>query len=277
MADRNGGESWLRANSRRIVVGVVLVVLVLVAVVIGGLWLYSDHLYRTSYESEYTYEVTLSTNGTLSNATIYLPVPATTDAADLGAAAVERGTDQSGPLSYEVVETERGPMLAVSAPEYAVTPEYFRFVERDGRGERVEIDESEYDPDDPSMMVNDSRSVRFEVTVPVDRSVDSATPWTGEPLLRPRSDRRPTDCDVPVADWLQCYAYDTAVYASYETGDDTEVYASATLYGTNAWWVFGWSYDQYRDDVTVTLDGPQDGWTETTGQLETDVDQREPP
>ncbi|SDF53452.1 hypothetical protein [Halorientalis regularis] len=271
------GESWLADDWQRVALGVVLAVVVLLAVVIGAVWLYGGHLYRTSYESEYTYEVTLATDGTLTNATLYLPVPEATDAADLGGAAVERGTDQSGPLAYEVVETERGPMLAVSAAEWTVTPEYYQFVERNGRGERVEISESEYDTEDPSMVVNDTRSVRFEVTVPVDRSVDTGTPWAGEPLLRPRVDRRPGDCNSPGPDWLRCYAYESAVYASYDTASDTEVYASTTLYGTNAWWVFGWGYDEYRDDVTVTLDGPQAGWTDATGTLETDTDQRDPP
>ncbi|SEO89064.1 hypothetical protein SAMN05216388_102217 [Halorientalis persicus] len=271
------GESWLADDRRRVALGVVLAVVVLLAVVIGAVWLYSGHLYRTSYESEYTYEVTLATNGTLTNATIYLPVPEATDTADLGAAAVERGTNQSGPLAYEAVETERGPMLAVSAAEWTVTPEYYQFVERNGRGERVEIPESEYDPDDPSMVVNDTRSVSVAVTVPVDRSVDTGTPWAGEPLLRPRIDRRPSDCGSPGPEWRECYAFDAAVYASYDTTSDTEVYASTTLYGTNAWWVFGWSYDEYRDDVTVTLEGPKDGWTDATGTLETDTDQREPP
>jgi hypothetical protein len=262
---------------RRVALGVVVAVIVLVAAVAGALWLYSGHLYRTSYESEYSYEVTVSTNGTLSNATLYLPVPARTDAADLAGAAVESGANRSGPLDFEVVETERGPMLALSAAELSVTPTYYEFVERDGRGERVEIPEGEYDPGDPSMVVDDTRSARIEVTVPVDRSIDTATPWDGEPLLGPQVDRRPADCDFPGPEWIECYAYDTAVYASYDTGADTQVSASTTLYGTNSWWVFGWSYDEYRDHVTVTLDGSQDGWTEVTGTLETDVDQREPP
>ncbi|MFB6083849.1 MAG: hypothetical protein ABEJ94_06360 [Halorientalis sp.] len=257
MTDETGG-SRLTGNWRRVALSVVLAVVVLLAVVIGAVWLYGGHLYRTSYESEYTYEVTLSTDGTLTNATIYLPVPESTEAADLGPAAVETGTNQSGPLAYAVVETERGPMLAVSAAEWAVTP-------------------SEHDPDDPAMMVNDTRSVRLEVTVPVDRSIDTATPWTGEPLLRPRIDCRPTDCDTPGPEWIECYEYDSAVYASYDAANDTEVYASTTLSGTNSWWVFGWSYDEYRDDVTVTLTGPQDGWTGATGTLATDVEQRDPP
>ena len=270
-------RSWVADNWRRVALGGVAAVVVLLTVLLGAVWLYSGHLYRTSYESEYTYEVTVSTNGTLTNATIYLPMPEATDTADLGAVAVEAGTDRSGPLAYEVVATERGPMLAASATEFPVTPEYYRFVERDGRGERVAISEDEYDSDDPSMMVDDTRSVRIDVTVPVERSVDTATPWDGEPLLHPRIDRRPTGCDFPGPEWRQCYEYDTAVYASYDTGTETDVYASTTLYGTNSWWVFGWSSDEYRDDVTVTRDGPQSGRIDATGTLETDVDQREPP
>jgi len=276
MTDETAG-SWLADNWRRVALGGVLAVVILLAIVIGAVWLYSDHLYRTSYESEYTYEVTLSTNGTLTNATVYLPVPEATDAADLGAAAVETGADRSGPLTYEVIDTARGPMLALSAAEVRVTPEYYEFVERDGRGERVEISEDEYEPGNPSMVVNDTRSVTVEVTVPVDRSIDTATPWDGEPLLGPQVDRRPAACDTPGPDRIECYEYDSAVYASYDAANDTEVYASATLSGTNSWWVFGWSYDEYRDDVTVTIDGPQDGWTGATGTLQTDVDQRDPP
>ncbi len=93
----------------------------------------------------------------------------------------------------------------------------------------------------------------------------------------PRSDRRPGTCDFPAADWLVCYEYDSKVYASYETDDSARVDVITRVEGQNAWWVFGWNYDSYRDSVSTGFRGPQDGWSNVTGTVGLDVERRRPP
>lgn len=266
------GRDW-----RRIALVVSLAVVIVLAVLAGGLWLYSQQLYRTSYESSYTYEFTLDANESLENVTLYVPVPAGAGEPDLGAVLVEEGNAAGPDFSYRVVDTERGPMLRVTADRVAVTPRYYEFVEKDGRGERVEISASEYDPSNPNMRKVASEGTRVTVTVPVEASVETAAPWGVEPLFHPRSDRRPTGCDFPAPDWLRCYDYDSTVYASYEANDTARVNVVTSVEGQNAWWVFGWSSDSYRDSVSAELHGPQDGWSNVTGTLVVDTERRRPP
>lgn len=274
MSDRPtpSGRDW-----RRIGLVVALAVVVVLALLAGGLWLYSQHLYRTSYESSYTYEVAINTNETVENVTLYLPLPRDGDDRTLSAAMVERGNAAGDDFTYGVVETGYGPMLRVTADAVPVTPRYYEFVERDGRGERVEIPKEEYDPTNPNMTKDANRGTLLTVTVPAGEPVATADPWGVEPLFVPRTNRRPAACSFPAADWLQCYEYDTRVYASYGTNATTRVDVITHVEGSNAWWVFGWNYDAYRDRVDVRMDGPQDGWTNATGTVEVDTERRRPP
>lgn len=274
MSDRSTtrGRNWRRLAA---IAGLALLV---VAVLVGrGLWLYTEYLYRTSYESGYGYDLAINTNESLENVTLYLPVPVADGRPDLGAAIVREGSAVEGNFSYRVVETRYGPMLRVTADQVNVTPQYYEFVGRDGRVERVEIPESEYDPSNPNMTRDANAGTLVSVTVPADASVATADPWGVEPLFSPRTNRRPVACDFPVGDWLQCYAYDTRVYASYGTNATTSVNVQTTVEGQNAWWVFGWNYDYYRDTVAVELRGAQDGWTNATGTVEVDTERRNPP
>lgn len=266
------GEGW-----RRVVLVVGLTVIVVLAALAGGFWLYSQHLYRTSYESSYTYEVVVNTNETLENVTLYLPVPVEAGKPNLTAAVVERGNAAEDGFSYDVVETRYGPMLRVTAERVPVTPRYYEFVEENGMGRRVEISAREYDPSNPNMVKDANAGTLLTVSVSSDQSVATADPWGVEPMFAPRQDRRPTTCDFPAGDWLECFAYETRVYASYETNATTRVDVITHVEGQNAWWVFGWSYDYYRDSITVELHGSQDGWTTGTGTVVVDTEQRRPP
>lgn len=266
------GRDW-----RRIALVVGIAIVMVLALLAGALWLYTENLYRTSYESSYTYDLAINTNETLTNATLFLPVPVADDGSDLGGAMVQRGNAIEGNLSYRVVDTRYGPMLRVTAERVTVTPTYYEFVERNGTRERVEIPASEYDPADLNMTKDANAGTLLSVTVPVNESVETAEPWGVEPLFNPRTDRRPTACDSPAGEWLQCYGYDTKVYAQYETKETAQVDILTYVEGQNAWWVFGWNYDAYRDGVSLDLRGPQDGWMNATGHVEVDVDQRKPP
>jgi hypothetical protein len=158
-----------------------------------------------------------------------------------------------------------------------VTPRYYEFVEENGTGRRVEIPASEYDPSNPDMMRDANAGTLVSVSVPANATVSTDDPWGVEPMLSPRANRRPVACEFPTADWLQCSAYDTKLYASYETNESTRVDLVTHVEGQNAWWVFGWNYDSYRDIVTTELYGPQDGWVDVTGTVEVDTERRRPP
>jgi len=37
--------------------------------------------------------------------------------------------------------------------------------------------------------------------------------------------------------------------------------------GRNSWWVYGWSYNLYRDQIELTFTGEQHGWYIASGKL----------
>ena len=64
-----------------------------------------------------------------------------------------------------------------------------------------------------------------------------------------------------------CYEYESRIYANYTASPDAEVSIHVELTGENRWWVYGWSGNEYSNQVSVTLTGAQDGWCAASGNL----------
>lgn len=252
-----------------------LVLVLLGAAVVGGLALYSDHLYRDSYGSYYSYEVSFASNETLDDLTIYVPVPVDDSGVRLVDSTVtatswdETTPADAPPVNVSIVETEYGPMLAITADAYPVETKYYRFEEHDGIGERIEIPESEYDPSDPDMLAYDKRSVRVEVFIEAERSIDTRNPTGTEPLLAPEFSRWDTTCEDTHFETVECFGVETSTYLSYEAPPETRTSLWVELRGSNEWWIFGWSGNEYSERFLDEFTGAQDGWVAVEAELVT--------
>ena len=104
---------------RRTLIGVVLGLLVVVSLAVGGFVWNTNRLRETTAEYTYDYRVVVSVNGTLTDATLYLPLPTADGESPVGRAVVAGGPNVSRPdrWTYDVVDTRYGPMLAISAAE----------------------------------------------------------------------------------------------------------------------------------------------------------------
>jgi hypothetical protein len=279
---RNDPES--RLNWRAIGIGAVTIVVVF-ALAIGGLSVLGEQRITETTESAYQYDVTVSTDDTLENATFYVPLPvdAGTQTSELGERFVEnvqyerstpsvRGYEQpatSIDFDYQLVETDHGPMLAISAARIEVSRIYYRTVENETMGWHEQIEPGEYDPNDPSMGVRDDGRFRFSVTLAATDTIDTPDPFESEPLLSPKSELRETECrPPPPSETAHCYEYESLVYAFYDTDAETNVYIALELSGYNEWFSGGWSGNEYRDRTSVELSGPQSGWHVAAGELE---------
>jgi hypothetical protein len=270
-----------RLDWRPVAAGAVAVVVVF-GLLVGGLSLLGEQRRLESAESTYQYEVTVAADETLENATFYVPVPTENGSSRLGERFVEnpqydrytpavRGYDpdpDSVNFSYELVDTERGRMLAISADRIAVEKVYYREAGNETMGWYERIPADEYDPDDPDMGVQNDGSFTFTVTLVADESVDTADPFDDEPLLAPGADRTAVDCRTGRSATHRCFEYDGQVYADYEANETATVYVSAQLDGRNEWFSGGWSGNEYREWSRVELRGPQSGWVLTDGELE---------
>lgn len=252
---------------QRRTIGIAILAVALVAVLLaGGLFVLGESFYEDSYSSEYSYDVRMTTNGTLSNATILVPVPVQ-DGEVTVTGPIDDGDYYSQPeaFSNRIVETDRGPMLEVSVDEFVVEPEYYRFVEDGdvGRTERITADE--YDPDDPDTFVRDRQSYELTLRIESDESIETRDPIGTEPVLEPRVDATETTC-LDGAE--RCYEYAGLVYAEYDAEPSTEVSIRVSHGGENSWWVGGWSGNWYGDEVRIDLVGPQADWMSASGELE---------
>lgn len=270
-----------RVDWRPVAVGAVAVLLVF-GLVVGGLSVLGQQRQAETTESTYQYEVTIAADGTLENATFYVPVPTENGSSRLGERFADdvrydrytpavRGDDPDpAPVdfSYELVETERGQMLAITADRIEVTKVYYREVGNETMGWYERIPAEEYAPDNPDMGVQNDGSFRFTVTLVADEPIDTADPFDAEPLLAPGVDRSEVDCFTGDSATHRCFEYEGQVYADYETSEETTVYVSAQLDGRNEWFSGGWTGNEYREWSRVELRGPQSGWVLTDGELE---------
>jgi hypothetical protein len=259
-----------------------LAVLVVFALLLGGLSLLGQQRLERSTQSTYEYRVTVSTDRSLENATVYVPVPRTNGESELGDRFVEdvrysrevpamEGYDPDpAPVNftYELVETEHGRMLAISADRIEVSRVYYREVENETMGWRERIAPDEYDPSDPTMGVMDDGHFSFDVTLGANESIETADPFGTEPLLDPRYNRTDVECRFGVSERHRCYEYDGRVYASYDAGANATVYVSTELSGRNEWFSGGWTGNEYRQWSYTELRGPGTGWYRLEGELE---------
>jgi hypothetical protein len=195
-------------------------------------------------ESEYGYSVTLATNATLSNVTIYLPYPAAADDGDAPFDAAFGGTagSVSIPDGWGVapVDTEHGRMLRVRAAEI------------------------------PTRNRSDGHSYAthtLEASVPAGHDIDTVDPVGSEPLLRPAEGFEAVPCPNRggLPSRSTCRVFGSRLYARYDAPADADV---------DVFVVFG-GYDDgggrgswYSERVITRLEGPRDGWVEVSGDLQ---------
>jgi hypothetical protein len=168
-------------------------------------------------------------------------------------------------FSYELVETERGQMLAITADRIEVTKGYYREVEHETMGWYERIPAEEYDPDNPDMGVQNDGSFTFTVTLVADEPIDTADPFDDEALLALRADQTEVDCFTGTSATHRCFEYEGQMYADYETSAEATV--SAQLDGRNELVSGGWTGNEYREWSWVELRGPQSGLVLLDGEL----------
>ncbi|MFC6864722.1 DUF5518 domain-containing protein [Halomicroarcula sp. GCM10025817] len=266
---------------RTVGVGAVAVV-VLFGLLVGGLSLLGDQRVDRTTESTLEYRVTLSADESLENATFYVPLPQVDGESALGeqfvesarydryVPAVEGSMRDPQPVNftYDIVETDHGRMLAISAERIEVSRVYYREVQNETMGWRERIPPEEYDPSDPAMGVQHDGSFTFTVALGSNESIETADPFGTEPLLEPRYEQTDVECQFGRSDRHRCYEYESRVYAAYESPPNATVYVGTELDGRNEWFSGGWTGNEYRQRTAVELRGPGTGWYRTPGELE---------
>ncbi|MEA3323666.1 MAG: hypothetical protein U9Q37_00785 [Euryarchaeota archaeon] len=148
-----------------------------VIVLLSCAWMYHTHrLYEKTYRSEYRYEVTVRTDFTLHNVTLYVPLPVSEEESKIGCEIVAKNASIPAGWDCDLVETEHGKMLKICADELA--PDF--------HAPPVPLSEEECGPDVLSCPAQIYTSERVSARIQADREIHTKNPAGNEPMLSPK-------------------------------------------------------------------------------------------
>lgn len=224
-----------RAQHRavQVLIVVVLAAAVVLALALGSLYLIGTIFYYDSYSSDYTYELTVDVDGPADEVIVYAPAPVQDGEVQVGELYVwEHAGLGVEDWSFDVVETEHGPMLEVTLSG-------------------VEADAS-------VDVIGDLES---------DRTIDTREPRGNEPVLSPMSEvgERPVDTDR-FPDYRAWDVTSTA-YVEHSGDEDVTVGIWTSHEGANTWWSGGWGGNYYTSEVSTydTTPDPDGEWIDLSG------------
>jgi hypothetical protein len=249
-------------RSLRTLTRIFIVVLILAAAFIS-FFAYVQGSYDQTLSSTYTYEISISIDAPLHNVTLFVPLPEETGRTSPIAISAGAGEIYGIPEGWEVAffGTEKASMMRITAdeilPQYRLPPRPANDTEVAAAAETMPV----------------AVPIRLLIEGTSDCLIDTRHPVGNSSVLLPKNNLTQVACEFPGGGELSpiCYTYEGALYAGYDTSPGAEVSISVSLTGTNDWFVFGWSFNEFRDGMSVTLSGSGAGWQKTAGTLITGV------
>lgn len=227
----------------KVVLGLFIVILILFVSIVSYMT-YVDTMYRNSLSSTYQYTCTISTEGVLSNVTLFLPVPADIQGNSPVIARISSHDISGVPANWNLTlfDTGKGTLLQVVAPVM-------------GSAQAAVV----------TLTVNASSPVR----------IDTGSPVTHAAVFRPVQGIQATACpagDTAATGNPSCYQYQTSLYADYTAAPTASLAVSATVTGTNAWSIFSPASNEYQNTLSIsTLHGENHGWVTALGGIEAGI------
>ncbi len=216
-------------------IGTVFILLILISAGLLSFWWQDQkqRMYENSLRSSYDYDVILTTDSTLSNATLYLPLPVINSTSSVGMDIVEHHFNNNDPSwEYALVNTEHGLML--------------------------------------SMKNEKAKSIDLSTMVLSNHTINTMSPLGNEMVLMPKYNlTHNVNASGVYSRTSEQFDYESQMYASYETSSNANVSISIYLGARNEWWIGGWQYNSYWETMEIKLSGPQDGWVKVNGELVT--------
>jgi hypothetical protein len=225
----------------------VLVVLAVVSVIFLAaisLTLYMEIAYRATLSSTYEYQVSITSDATLENVTLYIPIPARGPEASAVLLGIGAGNLLGLPKGWNtsLIGTEKFTMLEVTAREIASSPI--------GRPYLLSINPVVHGP------------------------IDTRNAGTGDLVLVPAAERTPVVCgnmDSQASPEMRCELYQGSTYADFTAPGNVHLSIFSFLTGRNTWDVFGPSSNEYQDGLQVSFSGATRGWHTGEGILVTGI------
>ena len=229
----------------RISLGLFIVILVVLISVVSY-QVFVENAYRTSLNSTYSYTCTFTTDSTLSNVTIFLPVPADPSGNSPIVAQFSAGAIDGIPEDWTVSLYDTGKTTLVRITTPLIIPPAGTL------------------PEKPYRLVLSSDIKSGTV-------IDTREPIQNSALFRPIRDLQQVSCppaDSPENGTPQCYRYLTSLYADYQASPDASVTITSSLTGKNSWKIFEPESNEYTTSIGLMMSGENHGWKNVNGVLQ---------
>jgi len=245
-------------RSLRTLIRLFIIVLILATAFIS-FFAYVQGSYERTLSSTYTYQIGILSNAPLQNVTLFVPLPEEAGRTSPIVISAGAGRIYGMPDGWEVAffGTEKVGMMRITADE--ILPQY-RAPPRPANDTAVSADAETAPVAVPILLVVEGES---------DRLIDTRHPVGNSSALLPKYNLSQVRCEFPAGGESSpvCYSYEGVIYADYDTAPGAEVTLSISLTGTNDWFVFGWSSNEFRDELSVALTGNGTGWQKASGTL----------
>ncbi|MFP4000335.1 MAG: hypothetical protein ACLFU5_00330 [Thermoplasmata archaeon] len=214
---------------------IIAVVVITVLIIFTSLYALMWDMKRRSYSSQYEYQLDIRSDSEITNVTVFVPLPEELSEENI-----------SAPEGWDVEFHDEMTLNGIEHENIL----------------SVEVDEI-------------SRYAYRSVSISMEKEedIDTQDPWDKEPMLGPKNNLIEIDCDYPGASEseVECYRYSGVIYASFEAEENTTTDISLEIYGSNTWWVGGWSGNEYHDRLWVHIEGNGTGIYEGSGEVRTGV------
>ena len=198
--------------------------------------------YRTSLSSTYSYTCTLTTDSTLSNVTLFLPVPADPSGNSPVVTQFSTYAIAGIPKDWTVTLYDTGKATLVRITTPLITPPAGTL------------------PEKPYSIILSSDMKSGTV-------IDTREPINNSAMFRPVRDLRPVSCPPDSSRESRCYHYLTSMYADYQAPPDASVTITSSLTGKNSWKIFEPGSNEYSTNISLIMTGENHGWKDAGGSL----------
>jgi len=228
----------------KISLGLFMVILV-VFVSVVSYQVFVENAYRTSLSSTYSYTCTITTDSTLSNVTLFLPVPADPSGNSPIVTQFSAQTVAGLPEDWTVslYDTGKATMVRITTP--VITPPVATL------------------PENPYVIILSSE-------MKSDRLIDTREPINNSAMFRPVRDLRKVSCPPGSSEEKgapQCFSYLTSLYADYQASKNASVTITSSLTGNNSWKIFEPRSNEYTTTISLLMSGEHPGWSTMNGTL----------
>ncbi|PWB53432.1 MAG: hypothetical protein C3F06_06305 [Candidatus Methanoperedenaceae archaeon] len=209
---------------------------------------------ESSLTSNYNFGIALTTDSKLENPIFIVPMPVLGNETMLVDVAIKESEAKSDGWNLNIIETEFGKMLRISAKEFV--PEV---------QEEVELQ--------PGSDIPTGNSISFvrgykdvSVSMASGHTIDTINATENEPLLSQKFNLTPAHNDKEASS-RKTLNYDSLIYADYKSSPNATVEVFVELSGRNEWWAGGSGFNIYHERMGTTFTGEKHGWFSVIGEL----------